>query len=136
MAKAKKCRVDGCETLTTGIEGYCAKHRDFSINRRYTNLKSKARRLNAEFNISLYDYEQLLESGSCDYCGGKLPNKGHGLDRIDSKIGYVKENVTTCCASCNMIKSDRFSYTQMKMIAEFIQEMERTNWNKRDSVKE
>jgi len=30
----------------------------------------------------------------------------HGIDRIDSNLGYCVENCTTCCASCNFAKSD------------------------------
>lgn len=53
----------------------------------------------------------------CYYCGN-LPSerRGHwksycvqfvnGLDRIDSKIGYVSENVVSCCKMCNRMKSN------------------------------
>lgn len=31
----------------------------------------------------------------------------NGIDRIDSKIGYVEGNVISCCKYCNMAKMDR-----------------------------
>lgn len=126
--KHKKCRAEGCERLTLGIEGYCTKHRGFSITRRFNALKQKARRLNTDFNITLHDYELIIDGARCEYCSGKLPAIGHGLDRIDSDYGYTKDNVTPCCYSCNMIKGDRFTYTQMKILAEFIREMDDINW--------
>jgi hypothetical protein len=45
---------------------------------------------------------------------GKLVLNGHGLrvisnglDRIDSSIGHVLENVVPCCFDCNIMKSNR-----------------------------
>lgn len=128
MRKKEKCIVDGCNTLTNGIEGYCTKHREFSISRRYKRLKQSAMEKHIPIDISLYDYEQLLISNSCEYCNGPLPKAGHGLDRIDSSKGYTRDNVAPCCNTCNMTKSNVYTYSQMKIIAEFINEMKLTNW--------
>jgi hypothetical protein len=37
----------------------------------------------------------------CTYCGIERAN---GIDRIDSKRGYVANNVTSCCYTCNRMK--------------------------------
>ena len=128
MRKKEKCIIDGCNTLTNGIEGYCTKHREFSITRRYKKLKVSSTKKRIPLDISLYDYEQLILSNSCEYCCGPLPKQGHGLDRVDSNLGYTKDNVVPCCNACNILKSNVYSYSQMKIIAEFITEVKLTNW--------
>ncbi len=51
----------------------------------------------------------------CDYCGAApeirekatytgLPVPTHGLDRVDSRLGYELANVVPCCAACNLMK--------------------------------
>ena len=42
---------------------------------------------------------------------GKKTTKTHqnGLDRIDSSIGYIENNVYTCCGNCNYMKNN-YSY--------------------------
>ena len=39
----------------------------------------------------------------CFYCGNKIETIG--LDRIDNKIGYIKENIISCCWICNKMKN-------------------------------
>ena len=57
-----------------------------------------------------------ITSDSCYYCGalpfqivkGKSWNGQYtynGVDRQDSSLGYVKENVVACCATCNYAKA-------------------------------
>jgi len=41
---------------------------------------------------------------SCTFCGSSIQTIG--LDRIDSKVGYVLGNVVSCCWICNKMKSD------------------------------
>jgi 5-methylcytosine-specific restriction endonuclease McrA len=69
-------------------------------------------------NLSTEELYKLLK-GSCHYCGNGLLNKMeykqkhftynffyNGLDRIDSKKGYIRGNVVSCCKKCNLAKSD------------------------------
>ncbi len=65
--------------------------------------------------------EEVLElvKRNCHYCGSKPSSVQNykqkyfsysflynGLDRIDSKKGYIKGNVLPCCRKCNLAKSD------------------------------
>lgn len=128
MAK-KKCRVDGCETLTSGQEGYCNKHRDLAVYRRYKVLKDSARRKGGlEFDITLSEYEKLVEPHSCYYCKGPLNKTGHNLDRLDNTRGYTKDNVVPCCSKCNTLKGERFQPEQTLLLVDFIQQMNYNNW--------
>lgn len=47
----------------------------------------------------------------CKYCGSDV--LGAGVDRVDSSIGYIKENCVRCCQKCNKAKNDM-------SVAEFI----------------
>jgi hypothetical protein len=55
-------------------------------------------------DISFVEYSKLISLNSCYYCGGILPETGHGLDRIDSNKGYTLKNVRPCCTICNISK--------------------------------
>lgn len=65
--------------------------------------KANAFRRGIDWLISLGEYE-LVAVLSCDYCGGKLPQQGHGLDRLDNRLGYAVANVVPCCKDCNRVK--------------------------------
>ena len=40
----------------------------------------------------------------CVYCGNEI--KTAGLDGIDTKKGYIVENIYSCCGWCNTMKLD------------------------------
>lgn len=48
---------------------------------------------------------------------------GNGIDRVDSSIGYEKENCVSCCVVCNRMKLDhdaQFFYNKIKDIHSFL----------------
>ncbi len=83
--------------------------------------------------LTLENFKDLIYK-DCDYCGEAPcttvnPTKGmalqqsratecfityNGIDRVDSNLGYVENNVVTCCQQCNRAKLD---YTKEKFIA-------------------
>lgn len=88
----------------------------------YNTYKSRSKKLNRVFNIS-FDSFVALTSSKCYYCGLKPIQKFkpqgrkeeaainaiytyNGLDRLNSNLGYEKENCVACCKKCNMAKSD------------------------------
>ncbi len=80
-------------------------------------LQYKRHALNRKisYDISESDFIKLL-SENCFYCGLKPSNikktKNHngfiysGVDRINSKAGYIKENCVSCCEQCNKAKGN------------------------------
>jgi hypothetical protein len=75
-------------------------------------LSSIQRAKNRKIDFSL-TFEEYIESISqpCFYCSdyfGKV-EAGIGLDRVDSSEGYLKQNVVSCCKTCNIIKHDSLS---------------------------
>ena len=81
---------------------------------RAMSYRNRSRSKNLESDI---DYIFLMElfdkqDGKCYYTGLKLSTekgkKSHdtmSLDRIDSSIGYMKDNVVFCINAINMMKS-------------------------------
>lgn len=81
--------------------------------------------------LSLEEYANLIKQ-NCFYCGDE-PSKikkfygerlnYHGIDRLDSSIGYSYENCVPCCTGCNSSKM-RLSYEEfikhIQRISEFL----------------
>jgi hypothetical protein len=65
-------------------------------------IRKEARKRKLAFEISIQQYH-LLYPQRCRYCGE--PSHG-GLDRIDSKLGYLLSNVQACCHICNKAKGE------------------------------
>lgn len=83
-------------------------------NRIKKSYKQNARNRGLPWEISDETFDELV-SGNCAYCGAtpspihrdtRYPIPFNGIDRIDSKKGYVDENVVPCCPQCNWAKSD------------------------------
>lgn len=71
---------------------------------------------NTKSDLSFGDF-MILTKQNCDYCDSPPSNEAtdiltknkipyQGIDRIDSKIGYVKSNCVPCCCFCNSFKSN------------------------------
>jgi hypothetical protein len=75
----------------------------YSTTMRYGYLVTNARIRGISVSLTLEQYAGLVAE-PCYYCGGNLPHRGHGMDRIDSTIGYALRNVRPCCSRCNRAK--------------------------------
>lgn len=74
-----------------------------------TPYKRHAKNLGLPFNLSLLQAYAIMEI-PCFYCGQEPSNfyRGctySGIDRIDSKKGYIVDNVVPCCKRCNIAKA-------------------------------
>lgn len=84
--------------------------------------KKRARKIKVEFALLFEDFLKLTKL-NCYYCESPPYNKHkisskdkeweklntyiyNGLDRIDSDLGYVINNVVPCCKICNTAKMD------------------------------
>lgn len=81
------------------------RNRNSKLPKRLYNAAMKAKQRGLAWTISLEDYGPLLQHG-CFYCAGALEKFGCGLDRVNSDLGYVLENVVPCCRLCNVMKND------------------------------
>ena len=90
---------------------------DVIYNVSYNRYKQGALSRGFNFDLSKEDFKDLV-SKNCTYCGSspseisslKRYNKTgtpiciNGIDRINSNLGYTKENCVSCCEFCNRIK--------------------------------
>lgn len=95
-----------------------------AFNRLLASYKYGAEKRNYTFDLTKEEFKTLVQQ-QCYYCksepsnlfkfGGKTTSKEwkklnefkyNGIDRIDNKIGYFKENCVPCCIVCNHAKSD------------------------------
>ena len=68
------------------------------------DYKKSAKNRGLKFELSdeyFFDLVQL----PCHYCG--YNESIIGIDRKDSNIGYIKNNVVPCCEMCNLMKNDK-----------------------------
>lgn len=81
-------------------------HKDYSqtLEGIYRTYKASAKYKNRYFELTLEDFEEFWQA-NCYYCNNKLITVG--FDRIDSSIGYIRENVVPSCYVCNKMKMDR-----------------------------
>jgi hypothetical protein len=63
-----------------------------------------------------FDEFCMIRRGPCRYCGGALPPKGVGLDRIDAKRGYDADNVVPACARCNHARGAFITFDEFSLI--------------------
>lgn len=71
---------------------------------KHTSYKCDAKRSGKEFDLDKKLFNQLVKK-PCTYCGIHIPGHNLGLDRVDSSIGYLPNNVVTCCPRCNFAKN-------------------------------
>lgn len=88
-------------------DGYCNECKNCYYTTkegRYNMYKKGAKARDMEFSLSKEEFYKITEQ-PCYYCGDFT--KGYnGIDRYNSKIGYIKENCVPCCEICNRMKLD------------------------------
>lgn len=123
-----------------GLSGYKAPPRNqltgdsAAFNQLFGSYKKGAKRRKLPFELTEKEFRALTKQ-DCYYCGVK-PNYSfknrscsscyiyNGIDRIDTKSGYTKENSRPCCKICNFAKGqlseDEF-WMWLKRISDFNQ---------------
>lgn len=56
------------------------------------------------FDLTIDEVARLVRS-PCVFCGNvPLDTQRNGIDRVDSTLGYFRNNVQPCCKTCNRMK--------------------------------
>ena len=99
----------------------------------YSKKKCNAISHNILFNISVHDFVEWYnkQDKKCFYCDlpaelvelnkYKMSNINIfrlTLDRLNSEEGYVIDNIVLCCGRCNLTKSNFFTSSEMREIAQ------------------
>ena len=95
------------------------KQKEYRRKNLYNYYKLGAKRRKINFDIEKEEFEIKINN-PCHYCGQE---KDIGIDRVDYKKGYTKENTIPCCRMCNRMKNI-FSYNDFiekcKQIASYL----------------
>ncbi len=112
-----------CGCLRHELE--CLPFGEAAFNAIVCGIKGRAKRKHLEWSLT-DEQIRLLLTQPCYYCGAEPTQTNgasraqcngiflyNGLDRIDSSLGYVIENIVSCCGICNRAKYT-LSVTQFK----------------------
>lgn len=66
----------------------------------YKSYLGRANKRKFPFEFTVQEFLEFIAQ-DCYYCGKVEAN---GIDRIDSKVGYLKANSVPCCGMCNIMK--------------------------------
>lgn len=86
-----------------------------NFNYKYLSYKLRAKDKNIDFFLSKEEF-RIIVTRKCIYCNSdgdmthiKRSKNGlfisNGIDRVDSKKGYIIENCVSCCKKCNIMKN-------------------------------
>lgn len=86
-----------------------------AFNALFTQYKRRAKKNKLSFTLTKGEFLNITQQ-PCFYCGvlpkqrNKCPGYNgdfiyNGIDRVDNKLGYTKENSVPCCGTCNMMKN-------------------------------
>jgi len=92
-----------------------------TLRGRFFDCKNNAKKRGFIFRITFDEFVEITNQ-PCHYCGGE----GYGIDRLDNTIGYLKDNIVSCCSMCNFMKK---TYTKDKFINQCAKIY--THWNER-----
>lgn len=87
-----------------GYSGECKICGSTSKESRYNTYKKNAKKRNFNFLLTKEEFYDITNK-ACYYCGS-IPSPYNGIDRINSKRGYEKDNCVPCCEICNKMKLD------------------------------
>jgi len=91
-------------------------------------------------NIDLnYDeFIEIIKDHKCHYCDKKLifnpytrdknsnyVSRAYQLDRKNNNLGYIKENLVTCCWECNRLKSNIYTYSEFMKFSLVLKEIQK-----------
>lgn len=77
-----------------------------SLMSRYMNAKEYLDFKQKFENVDEYKlFIKEIINKECFYCSYKDEKMYNGIDKIDSSLGYIKDNCVACCAICNYMKN-------------------------------
>lgn len=78
----------------------------------FSEYKHRANNKELPFEITPDEFLIYINNNNCYICG-KQPTATHknGIDRVNNTLGYIKENIQSCCSECNYMKN-KFDYNE------------------------
>lgn len=72
-----------------------------TLNYKFSEYKKAAKDHQREFLLSKEEFGMFWQK-PCYYCTGSIQTIG--LDRLDNDLGYLLNNIVSCCYECNKMK--------------------------------
>lgn len=94
----------------------------------YHDYTYSAKKRNIRFEISKNEFNDIVKY-CCYYCKNTNDNNKNGMDRLDSDKSYTKDNIVSCCGTCNKMKNDYKLYEFIATINSIVEH------NKLDNIK-
>ena len=95
-------------------------HWDYKSSGSYDKYEKNAQKSGLEFEITREQFNAMAVSNCYYCCKPASSNSGSlGLDRADSALPYVINNVVPCCGPCNIMKRE-MSVSDFKKHCELI----------------
>lgn len=115
-----------------------------SFNYLFSKYKREAKRRGIGFKLD-EGFFRVITKMNCFYCGKKPSQKsgqrkfnGHyifnGIDRLNSKSGYTKDNCVPACGDCNLAKQSLTKLEFINLINRIYQHQKRSNNEKSTST--
>ena len=131
--RSKKCKICGDETpenFYSKVNNMCKKHtaetfikwtKNNLMQYRFVSARNRAKYKNIEFSIVLEDLENIYkkQGGRCYYTNLLFDSSEYGtysIDRIDSNLGYTKDNIRLTAACVNYMKNDMEESIFLKVV--------------------
>lgn len=91
--------------------------------KRFTVARFRAKASGRKWYLTFAEYREIIK-GDCAYCGRSIANEtGYGLDRVECARGYEPDNIVPSCKICNRVKSNIFSFSEMKQLGHLIRSL-------------
>ena len=78
-----------------------ARSKYYTPKGRFIVYRNRAKHRKIAFDLTLEIFNEYWQK-PCYYCGNKIDTIG--LDRINNDIGYLEDNIVSCCRECNIMK--------------------------------
>lgn len=102
--KLRGFNIDLCDKELVKIDPTpYEKGRGLRISKKVNEIVQRAKQRGKSMKLLKVEIGQLITS-DCVYCN-KKPSSYNTIDRIDSSVGYLKDNTVSCCLSCNLAKN-------------------------------
>jgi hypothetical protein len=75
-----------------------------TVNGIFLVYRDRARKYDLEFQLDRQFFSDHWQK-PCFYCREQMPTVG--FDRVDSALGYIRQNVVPSCGICNKMKLDQ-----------------------------
>jgi hypothetical protein len=113
-----KCKVCSCKLIKSSNRYRSARTTstqkkvfNLVLSRKISNFIKDAKRRGWLVELNYLEVGHIMKK-PCHYCGENRTN--NGIDRVDSSLGYFKNNIVPCCKQCNFGKN---SYSPEEFIS-------------------